>query len=214
MQLVHLLKKSMSMKINSTPDSDFTLAAYFDTGLFKYLYFLMVILLYTFIVFSNLLLIVLICLNRSLHEPMYMFLCSLFVNELYGSTGLFPFLLLQILSDIHTVSASFCFLQIFCLYSYGGVEFSNLAIMSYDRYLAICFPPLLADWHKHKHTHLTSMPNFSLLGLLCGLTNQPTERPIELLVAANKKIKREKKKEKKERKRKFVFFFAFCKMIC
>ncbi|XP_042337953.1 olfactory receptor 52E4-like, partial [Plectropomus leopardus] len=32
------------------------------------------------------------------------------------------------------------FLQIFCLYSYGGVEFLTLAIMSYDRYLAICCP--------------------------------------------------------------------------
>ncbi|KAM9852905.1 olfactory receptor 52D1-like [Aulostomus maculatus] len=85
-------------------------------------------------------LIAVICVNRSLHEPMYMFLCSLFVNELYGSTGLFPFLLVQILSDIHTVSAPLCFLQIFCLYTYANVEFCNLAVMSYDRYLAICFP--------------------------------------------------------------------------
>ncbi|XP_045930570.1 olfactory receptor 49-like [Micropterus dolomieu] len=96
--------------------------------------------LYMLIVGANLLLIVVICMNRSLHEPMYLFLCSLFVNELYGSTGLFPFLLLQILSDIHTVSVPFCFLQIFCLYTYAGVEFANLAIMSYDRYLAICYP--------------------------------------------------------------------------
>ncbi|XP_053176351.1 putative gustatory receptor clone PTE03 [Scomber japonicus] len=95
---------------------------------------------YIVIVISNTSLIVVICMNRSLHEPMYLFLCSLFVNELYGSTGLFPFLLLQILSDIHTVSAPFCFLQIFCLYSYANIEFCNLAIMSYDRYLAICFP--------------------------------------------------------------------------
>ncbi|KAF7657599.1 hypothetical protein LDENG_00024730 [Lucifuga dentata] len=80
--------------------------------------------------------------NKSLHEPMYLFLCSLFVNELYGSAGLFPFLLIQILSDIHTISASFCYLQIFCLYTYAHVEFCNLAIASYDRYVAICFPLL------------------------------------------------------------------------
>ncbi|XP_070762198.1 olfactory receptor 52D1-like [Enoplosus armatus] len=123
--------------LNST---HFTLAAYFDTGLLTYLYFLSVMLLYVLIVSSNLLLIVVICMNRSLHEPMYLFLCSLFVNELYGSTGLFPFLLVQILSDVHTVSASFCFLQIFCVYSYGNLEFLNLAVMSYDRYLAICYP--------------------------------------------------------------------------
>ncbi|XP_030255711.1 olfactory receptor 49-like [Sparus aurata] len=128
------------MKTNSTQVSYFTLSAYSDTGLLKYLYFMIILSLYILIVSANLLLIVVICMNRSLHEPMYMFLCSLFVNELYGSSGLFPFLLTQILSDIHTVSASFCFLQIFLLYSYGAVEYLNLAVMSYDRYLAICCP--------------------------------------------------------------------------
>ncbi|XP_053176349.1 putative gustatory receptor clone PTE03 [Scomber japonicus] len=127
---------------NSTSStfSYFILGAYMYTGPLRYLYFMLTVMTYIVIVISNTSLIVVICMNRSLHEPMYLFLCSLFVNELYGSTGLFPFLLLQILSDIHTVSAPFCFLQIFCLYSYVNVEFCNLAIMSYDRYLAICFP--------------------------------------------------------------------------
>ncbi|XP_028429925.1 olfactory receptor 2A12-like [Perca flavescens] len=126
--------------INSTQVSYFTFGAYFNIGLFKYLFFLIIMCFYALIVCANLLLIVVICMNRSLHEPMYLFLCSLFVNELYGSTGLFPFLLVQILSDIHTVSAPFCFLQIFCVYTYVCIEISNLAIMSYDRYLAICYP--------------------------------------------------------------------------
>ncbi|XP_040902309.1 olfactory receptor 142-like [Toxotes jaculatrix] len=126
--------------INSTQVSHFTLAAYFDTGLFKYLFFMMVLSLYFLILCANVLLIVVICVNRSLHEPMYLFLCSLFVNELLGSTGLFPLLLVQILSDVHTVSASLCFLQIFCVHTYGHTEFMTLAVMSYDRYLAICYP--------------------------------------------------------------------------
>uniref|UniRef100_A0A3Q2W4Y8 Olfactory receptor n=1 Tax=Haplochromis burtoni TaxID=8153 RepID=A0A3Q2W4Y8_HAPBU len=109
-------------------------------GALKYLYFTVVAFLYIVIVTVNVLLIVVICVNRSLHEPMYMFLCSLFVNELYGSTGLFPLLLLQILSDVHTVSAPLCFLQIFCVHTYGTAELANLVVMSYDRYLAICFP--------------------------------------------------------------------------
>ncbi|XP_070762077.1 olfactory receptor 4E2-like [Enoplosus armatus] len=130
----------LRIMMNSTQVSHFTLVAYFDTGVFKYLFFMIVMLLYVLIVSSNLLLIVVICMNRSLHEPMYLFLCSLFVNELYGSTGLFPFLLVQILSDVHTVSAPFCYLQIFLLYSYACVEYLNLTVMSYDRYLAICCP--------------------------------------------------------------------------
>ncbi|XP_068441864.1 olfactory receptor 4B13-like [Clinocottus analis] len=128
------------MKMNSTQVLYFTLPAYFDTGVLKYLYFTIIMSLYMLIVGSNVLLIVVICVNRSLHEPMYLFLCSLFVNELFGSTGFFPFLLVQILSDIHTVSAPFCFLQIFCLHFYGSVEYFTLVVMSYDRYLAICCP--------------------------------------------------------------------------
>ncbi|XP_026187022.1 olfactory receptor 4D1-like [Mastacembelus armatus] len=126
--------------INSTQISYFTLAAYFDTGVFKYLLFTLILSLYVFIVCANLLLIVVICMNRSLHEPMYILMCSLFVNGLYGSTWLFPFLMIQIFLDSHIVSASVCFLQIFCVYSYGAVEYLNLAFMSYDRYLAICDP--------------------------------------------------------------------------
>ncbi|XP_033933814.1 olfactory receptor 11A1-like [Pseudochaenichthys georgianus] len=126
--------------VNSTHISYFILTAYSDTGFFKYLYFLIILALYFCILGTNVLLIVVICVNRSLHEPMYLFLCSLFVNELCGSTGLFPFLLVQVLSDIHTVSAPLCFLQIYSVYTYTGIQFTNLSTMSYDRYLAICYP--------------------------------------------------------------------------
>lgn len=125
---------------NSSQVSYFTLAAYFDTGVFRYVCFTVILCLYVLIIGANLLLVLVICANRTLHEPMYVFLCSLFVNGLYGSTALFPLLLVQILSDFHTVSAPFCFLQIFCVHSYGAVEYLNLAIMSYDRFLAICDP--------------------------------------------------------------------------
>uniref|UniRef100_A0A3Q1G1W9 G-protein coupled receptors family 1 profile domain-containing protein n=1 Tax=Acanthochromis polyacanthus TaxID=80966 RepID=A0A3Q1G1W9_9TELE len=123
--------------INSTQVTFFTLSAYVDTGIFKYFYFLIVLAVYIATLSANVLIIVVICITRSLHEPMYLFLLSLFANEL---TGLFPFLLVQILSDVHTVSYSICLLQVFCLYSYGGIELLTLAIMSYDRYLAICYP--------------------------------------------------------------------------
>ncbi|XP_034534402.1 olfactory receptor 4S2-like [Notolabrus celidotus] len=125
---------------NSSQILFFTFSAYFDIGPLKYFFFSVVMCLYVLIICANLLLILVICMNRSLREPMYLFLCSLLVNELYGSTGLFPLLLIQLLSDIHTVSVQFCYLQIFCLYTYVNVQFYNLAVMSYDRYLAICCP--------------------------------------------------------------------------
>uniref|UniRef100_A0A672ZKI1 Olfactory receptor n=2 Tax=Sphaeramia orbicularis TaxID=375764 RepID=A0A672ZKI1_9TELE len=141
---------------NSTV-SYFILGAYLSVGNVRYFFFVVAVLLYVLIFLFNVLLIVVICVNRSLHEPMYLFLCSLFVNELYGSTGLFPFLLLHILRDVHTVSVSMCFLQIFCLYTYAHVEFCNLALMSYDRYLAICHP-------LQYHTRMT--PNKAFLFII------------------------------------------------
>ncbi|XP_076002420.1 olfactory receptor 4D1-like [Genypterus blacodes] len=139
----------MEVTGNVTQFSYFILSAYFDSGALKYLFFIIVKVLYILIVSSNVLLIVVICMNRSLHEPMYLLLCSLFANELFGSASLFPFLLVQILSDVHTISTSLCFLQIFVVHSYGGCEIANLAIMAYDRYLAICCP-------LQYNTHMTS----------------------------------------------------------
>ncbi|CAL9684634.1 unnamed protein product [Knipowitschia caucasica] len=118
----------------------FVLTAYLPLGSVRYLLVLAVALLYALILVLNGFLVVLIVVSRSLHEPMYLLLCSLCVNELYGSTGLFPLLLIQLPLDVHLISAAACFLQIFCIYTYAHVEFCTLALMAYDRYLAICRP--------------------------------------------------------------------------
>uniref|UniRef100_A0A8C6WIS0 Olfactory receptor n=1 Tax=Neogobius melanostomus TaxID=47308 RepID=A0A8C6WIS0_9GOBI len=125
---------------NSTPVSSFVLTGYFNLGSLRWLFFCALLLLYLLMIFCNVLLVCVIALNRSLHEPMYMFLCSLFINGLYGSAAMFPFLLVHILRDVHIVPAAFCFLQIYIIYGYGTIEFLLLAGMSYDRYVAICHP--------------------------------------------------------------------------
>lgn len=120
--------------------SYFILSGYLTVGALGHLYVFVTALLYVVILLLNSFLIAVVCRTRTLHEPMYMFLCSLFLNQLYGSAGLFPFLLTQMLRDVHTVHVPFCFLQIFCQYTYVTIELCTLAAMSYDRYLAICVP--------------------------------------------------------------------------
>uniref|UniRef100_A0AAY5KHC6 Olfactory receptor n=1 Tax=Esox lucius TaxID=8010 RepID=A0AAY5KHC6_ESOLU len=126
--------------MNSSQFSSFILTGYSNTGQLNYLYFIIITMLYISILFSNTLFVVVICLERKLHKPMYLFLCSLFVNDLFGSIALFPALMTNLISDDHSVSTVHCFLQIFCIYSYANIEFVNVAVMSYDRYLAICYP--------------------------------------------------------------------------
>uniref|UniRef100_A0A667X0M9 Olfactory receptor n=1 Tax=Myripristis murdjan TaxID=586833 RepID=A0A667X0M9_9TELE len=125
---------------NSTEIVSFVLAAYGEIGQLKYLYFSIIITLYLSIFVANTALIVVIFMDRKLHEPMYMFLCNLFVNEMYGSTSLYPLLLSQMFSDTHEVTLNICFLQIFCIYTSASVEFCSLAAMAYDRYVSICCP--------------------------------------------------------------------------
>ncbi|XP_046903668.1 olfactory receptor 10A3-like [Hypomesus transpacificus] len=125
---------------NSTLFISFVLSAYENVGLLKYLYFTIISLLYIAIVFANTMLIVVISMERKLHQPMYLFLCSLFVNELYGSAAVLPFLMVQVLSDTHVVPAHYCYLQIYIIYTYASIEFCNLAAMAYDRYVSICYP--------------------------------------------------------------------------
>ncbi|XP_010868035.1 olfactory receptor 11A1-like [Esox lucius] len=126
--------------MNATQFHSFILAGYSEIGQLKYLYLIIITSLYISILFSNTLFIVVIYMERSLHKPMYLFLCSLFVNDVYGSTALYPALMTNLVSDDHSISTVYCYLQIFCIYTYGCIEFGNLAVMSYDRYLAICYP--------------------------------------------------------------------------
>ncbi|KAK2840236.1 hypothetical protein Q5P01_013976 [Channa striata] len=125
---------------NSSEIVSFVLSMYGDIGHLKYLYFLLTMILYVSVILANTALIVIIYVKPNLHEPMYLFLCSLFVNDIYGSTALLPCLMVQILSETHDISLLFCFIQIFNIQTYVSVEFRTLAIMSYDRYVCICKP--------------------------------------------------------------------------
>ncbi len=125
---------------NFTDIMSFVLDMYVYMENFMYLYFLLAMLCYISVIFVNTTLIVIIFANRKLHEPMYLFLCSLFINEIYGSTSLLPCLMVHILSETHEISVFFCFIQIFTIHSYVAVEFWTLTIMAYDRYICICKP--------------------------------------------------------------------------
>ncbi|XP_041806923.1 olfactory receptor 10J5-like [Chelmon rostratus] len=125
---------------NSTEIVSFVLIMYGNIGKFMYLYFILAMLCYILVIFANTILIVIIYVDRNLHEPMYLFLCNLFVNEIYGSTSLLPCLMVQILSETHDISVFYCFLQIFNIHTYVAIEFGTLTTMAYDRYICICKP--------------------------------------------------------------------------
>ncbi|XP_014351425.2 olfactory receptor 2K2-like [Latimeria chalumnae] len=120
--------------------SIFILSGFGKMDTITYFYFACSLVLFLATVFVNIVLIAVIILEESLHEPMYMCLCNLLVNELFGSYSLLPHLMASLLSETKTISYIGCFVQVFCLQTYGTVELLILSVMAYDRYIAICNP--------------------------------------------------------------------------
>lgn len=134
---------------NSTVLFYFNLTMFVNIGHYRYPAFVFCFLLYSFIVYANFVIILVITQETPLHEPMYMFIAMLCVNSLYGSTGFFPRFLMDLLSDTHLFSRPACFTQIYVIYSYACYEMTILGIIAYDRYAAVCHP-------LHYHSKMNS----------------------------------------------------------
>uniref|UniRef100_A0A3Q3MU11 Olfactory receptor 2A12-like n=2 Tax=Mastacembelus armatus TaxID=205130 RepID=A0A3Q3MU11_9TELE len=111
-----------------------------ETVNYRVTLFSLTLLSYCIILVVNVSIILTIILDGNIHEPMYICLCNMCINELYGTAGFYPKFTSDLLSDIQVISYAGCLLQIYVIYSSAMVGYSVLALMSYDRYVAICRP--------------------------------------------------------------------------
>ncbi|CAL9684779.1 unnamed protein product [Knipowitschia caucasica] len=95
---------------------------------------------YAIILFCNLILIFTIILNKSLHQPLYLILINLPINDLIGSSAFFIQALKQIAWKSQTVSYTACVTQAFFIHIYACGATFIITSMAYDRYVAICWP--------------------------------------------------------------------------
>ncbi|XP_048022839.1 olfactory receptor-like protein OLF4 [Megalobrama amblycephala] len=95
---------------------------------------------YLLTVVLNATLIMIIAFEKALHEPMYIFLCNLCVNDLCGTTGFYPRALVYLLTETNRISLEECIVQGLVIVVYAVGEFTNLSVMAVDRYIAICQP--------------------------------------------------------------------------
>ncbi|XP_019117365.2 olfactory receptor 52B2-like [Larimichthys crocea] len=102
--------------------------------------FLFASLSYMIILFCNLILILTIVLNKSLHQPMYLILLNLPINDLIGSSALLPQVIKDLSTGSRTMQYSACVAQAFFIHIYAGGTVFILTAMAYDRYIAICCP--------------------------------------------------------------------------
>ncbi|XP_030633604.1 olfactory receptor 6N2-like [Chanos chanos] len=131
----------------------FTLSGFSEIRETWHMLFGITLLCYIVILWFNMTIIVTIILNRRLHEPMYIFLCNLCINVLYGTAGFYPKFMYDLLSEFQVISYAGCLTQAFAIYSSVLCDFSTLAIMAYDRYVAICRP---LEYH-------TKMTNYTVM---------------------------------------------------
>ncbi|XP_016151523.1 olfactory receptor 52D1-like [Sinocyclocheilus grahami] len=139
-----------------------------DSKSYWHIYFTSLLFIYLLIVSINIRLVMVIIMQKALHEPMYIFLCHLSVNGVYGASGFYPKFLSDLILDSYVISSHMCALQSFVIYSSLLCEFTILTVMSYDRYVAICKP---LDYHSKltKNTCVKLIlfswivPNFSVI---------------------------------------------------
>uniref|UniRef100_H2LWW8 Olfactory receptor n=1 Tax=Oryzias latipes TaxID=8090 RepID=H2LWW8_ORYLA len=117
-----------------------TLDGYVEIRRYKYLYFLIVFTVFILILLCNCTIIFIIVVQKSLHEPMYIFIAALLTNSVMFSMAVYPKLLVDILSKRQIITYYACFFQHGVYYSLGASEFLLLTAMSFDRYVSICKP--------------------------------------------------------------------------
>ncbi|XP_026861602.2 olfactory receptor 142-like [Electrophorus electricus] len=125
---------------NYSSEFMFVLHGLNDTRAHKQIYFAVGLVVYVVTLFVNFTLIITVILDKTLHEPMYLFICNLYVNGIGGASAFYPKFLADLFSDSHVISYTGCLSQICSIYWYIFCEFTSLTVMAYDRYLAICKP--------------------------------------------------------------------------
>ncbi|XP_045636531.1 olfactory receptor 13C7-like [Ursus americanus] len=102
--------------------------------------FVMCLMMYLVILLGNSTLIILTLLDSRLHMPMYFFLGNLSFLDIWYTSSFIPSMLIHFLSQKKTISFTRCVVQMSVSYTMGSTECVLLAVMAYDRYMAICNP--------------------------------------------------------------------------
>ncbi|XP_029435462.1 olfactory receptor 6F1-like [Rhinatrema bivittatum] len=95
---------------------------------------------YTLTVMANIVIIATVRTEPRLHTPMYLFLSNFSFMEIWYTTVTVPKMLENFLEEHETISVMGCICQLYFFFALGTTECVLLAVMAYDRYLAICNP--------------------------------------------------------------------------
>ncbi|XP_047610319.1 olfactory receptor 6M1-like [Phacochoerus africanus] len=125
---------------NQTTVTEFVLLSFPVVQELQVLLFAILLLVYVLTITGNIVIISLIWTDDRLQTPMYFFLSNLSFLDILFTTTIAPKWLACLLEEKKTISFAGCIIQTYFYFFLGTVEFILLAVMSFDRYVAICNP--------------------------------------------------------------------------
>ncbi|XP_025314232.3 olfactory receptor 7G1-like [Canis lupus baileyi] len=125
---------------NNTGVSEFLLMEVTEDPELKPLLFVLFLSIYLVTILGNLLIILAVICDSHLHTPMYFFLSNLSFTDICLSTTTIPKMLVNIQAEDQSITYTGCLTQIYFILVFASLESFLLALMAYDRYVAICHP--------------------------------------------------------------------------
>ncbi|XP_044144003.1 putative gustatory receptor clone PTE03 [Bufo gargarizans] len=128
------------MENGSSAEFSFELLGLLEMEGHKVLYCVLSLVLYFIIIVLSGFILYLVLTEVSLHKPMYLLICNLLCNGVFGSCSFFPKLLMDLSTSSKTTSRVGCIIQSFSVSLFAFYEILTFTIMAYDQYLAVCHP--------------------------------------------------------------------------
>ncbi|XP_001378198.2 olfactory receptor 508-like [Monodelphis domestica] len=127
---------------NYTSMTEFFILGLTDDPTLRVFFFVVFLGIYIVTLLGNLSIIILIQKCSQLHTPMYLFLSHLAFVDIGFSSSVMPVMLTNFLEGITSIPLGGCVAQLCSVVTFGTTECFLLAVMAYDRYMAICNPLL------------------------------------------------------------------------
>ncbi|XP_047414937.1 olfactory receptor 2G3-like [Sciurus carolinensis] len=161
--------------INESHPEEFILLGFADHPWLELPLFVILLITYPLALIGNITIILVSMLDPHLHRPMYFFLTNLSFLDICYTTSFVPQMLFNLGTSKKTISYMGCVVQLFVFSTMGCTECLLLALMSFDRFVAICRP-----------LHYTLIMNQRICILLisivwlCGMTYAISEATLTL----------------------------------
>ncbi|XP_040273749.1 olfactory receptor 11H4-like [Bufo bufo] len=125
---------------NLTMNTEFYLLGFQSSQLSRVFLFCLLLVVYCGTICGNLLIITLVSTSRNLHTPMYFFISQLSISDILLTTDIVPNMLHVLLNNGGAITFIGCIIQFYFFCVSETFQCLLLAVMSYDRYVAICNP--------------------------------------------------------------------------